>query len=81
MATDMKLTKKRLQQIIAEEQYLLEGAPRSNEELLNMAMTKLVRAEKVSGYPDVRELIEDAMSYIALVQQRLVTKAIGGKSP
>ena len=76
----MKLTKKRLQQIIAEEQSLLEGAPRSNDELLTMAMTKLVRAEKVSGYPDVRELVEDAMSYIALVQQRLVTKAIGGKS-
>ena len=76
----MKLTKERLNQIIAEEQALLEGAPRSNDDLLTMAMTKLVRAEKVSGYPDVRALIEDAMSYIALVQQRLVTKAIGGKS-
>ncbi len=77
----MKLTKKRLNQIIAEEQALLEGTPKTNEELLNMAMTKLYDAERTSGYPDVRANIEDAMSYIALVQQRLVTKAIGGKSP
>ena len=68
----MKITKKQLKQIIAEEkERMLEETARSNDELLTMAMTKLVRAEKVSGYPDVRELIEDAMSYIAVVQRNL----------
>lgn len=68
----MKITKKQLKQIIAEEkERMLEETARSNDELLTMAMTKLVRAEKVSGYPDVRELIVNAMSYIAAVQDRL----------
>ena len=66
----MKLTKERLHQIIAEEQSLLE-APRSNDDLLVMALTKLGKAEKVSSYPDVQDLIEDAMSYIALVKRNL----------
>ena len=68
----MKITKKQLKQIIAEEkERMLEETARSNDELLTMAMTKLVRAEKVSGYPDVRELIVNAMSYISAVQDRL----------
>jgi hypothetical protein len=75
----MKLTKKRLNQIIAEEQVLLEGAPKTNEELLNMAMTKIYDAQQVAGHDDVKSLLEDAMSYIAVVQQKLVTKAIGGR--
>ncbi len=68
----MKIKKSQLKQIIAEEkERMLEETARSNDELLTMAMTKLVRAEKVSGYPDVRELIVNAMSYIAAVQDRL----------
>ena len=79
----MKLTKKRLNQIIVEEQALLEGAPKTNEELLNMAMKKLYDAQEavpMAHQLEISNPIEDAMSYIALVQQRLVTKAIGGKS-
>tara|TARA_A100001011_G_scaffold355977_1_gene399646 strand:- start:238 stop:468 length:231 start_codon:yes stop_codon:yes gene_type:complete len=69
----MKITKSQLKQIIAEEkERILEEAPRSNDDLLTLALTKLGRAEKASGYTDVQEYVEEAMALIAVVRRNLV---------
>ena len=86
----MKLTKKRLQQIIAEEKARLTEAPKSNAELLHMSLQKLYDADKFlrdnaqqhgqTHAQYVLNAIEDARSYITQVEQDLVVKAIGGRT-
>ncbi len=86
----MKLTKKRLQQIIAEEKARLTEAPKTNAELLHMSLQKLYDADKFirdNVTPDtqtqalyVLNAIEDVRSYISQVEQDMVVKAIGGRT-
>ena len=83
----MKIKKSQLRRIIQEEksrilaeESRLDESGQTNEELLAMALRQLHKAERTSGYADVRALITNAMAMIAKVQENLVVKAIGGRT-